>query len=114
MSESSVVLFDKRNLLVKRREVGLQIAIPSGQSTPSRKQLKEQIAKTLGVDSNLIVISKVEPRYGSNIVRIYANIYDSQDKITIFERAYLLRRDQGVKKQSESKQAAPENSQQKT
>lgn len=103
----SIVLYDRRNLLVKRREVGLKLSIPSGQPTPSRKQLKEEVARVLGVDPNQIVILKIRPEFGTNIVRVDVNVYDSPESVRIFERAYLLDRDQGIKKQkAEAKQQA--------
>lgn len=114
MSESSIVVYDKRNLLLKRREVGLQLSISSGQPTPSRKQLKEQIAKTLGVDPNQIVIIRVRPEYGKNLVRVELNIYDSPEKVPSIERTYLLDRDQGIKKQKSEAAQQPAAPEQKT
>jgi ribosomal protein S24E len=99
MTESNVVLHDKRNLLARRREVRIQISNPSGQPTPSRKQLKQQIGAVLGINPELIVIIKVKPDHGTNIITVDAHIYDSSDKILAFERDYLLNRDQGIKKQ---------------
>lgn len=114
MSESSIVLYDRRNLLVKRREVGLRLSVPSGQPTPSRKQLKEQIAKVLGVDQAQIVIVKVRPEFGTNIIRVEANIYDSPESVPLIERGYLLDRDQGVKRQKSEAAKPAASAEQKT
>lgn len=107
------MLYDRRNLLVKRREVGLRLSIPSGQPTPSRKQLKEEVAKVLGVDPSQIVILKIRSEFGTNIVRVDVNVYDSSESVRIFERAYLLDRDQAIKKQKAEAKQQVEGAEQK-
>ncbi|MEM0120451.1 MAG: hypothetical protein QW514_04260 [Thermoprotei archaeon] len=114
MVEPSVVVYDKRNTLVKRREVRIQISNPSGQPTPSRKQLKQQIAAALGIPPELVVIIKVEPEYGTNIITVDLDIYDTSDRISMFERQYLLNRDQGVKKQKSETGSQTNQQEQKT
>jgi small subunit ribosomal protein S24e len=98
MADSNIVLYDKRNPLTRRRELQIRIGISSKQPTPSRKQLKEEVARLLNVDSAQLVIVSVNQDYGTNFIKVTAHVYDAADYAHKFERSYLLDRDQGIKK----------------
>lgn len=99
-------MLDARNLLTKRREVALKMTVSKGEATPSRAKAKQHIANILSVDEKLVVIKSIYHPFGSREVTVTANIYDTPEKIQLFERKYLIERDLGkkeVKQQQEAK-----------
>lgn len=87
---------DRRNVLLGRRE--LEFTLP-GKLTPSRKDTKTELAKTLNVNENLIVIDKIEQRTGSNLTLGTAKIYGSEDVMKKVSHSYKTTR--GIKKKEE-------------
>jgi|GEM_PF-500604 ribosomal protein S24E len=108
MSNSSGLVQDNRNPLTKRREVVLKIPVSKNEATPSRAKTKQYIASLLNVDKELIVIKSIYHPFGSREVTVVVNIYDTPEKIRLFERKYLIERDIGNKKKEVTKQQADE------
>jgi ribosomal protein S24E len=72
---------DKKNLLLKRREVKI---IVKDKSNPGNEKAKELIGKNFKADSNQIAIKNLKSKFGRDTFLIDAFIYDTeQDKIMI-------------------------------
>ena len=89
----------KKNLLLGRREIEFQI---EGKPTPSRAQIKLELAKKLKAKEQLIVIDLVDQKTGYNIISGRAKVYDSEGVMSKVELDYRSKR--GVK---EKKEGAP-------
>jgi len=64
---------------------------------PSRKEVKQQLAKQLSVEGSLIVITKIEPKYGKGNALVTVNVYKDKKIMDEIEPKYYLDRDAGIK-----------------
>jgi len=85
------VVSERINRLVGRTEVFCEV-IHTGMSTPSRKDIKQALSKLYGKPEDLIVIKYVKGEFGTHKSRVRANVYDSEDRLKLFEPEYLLKR----------------------
>ena len=89
------IISDKKNLLLQRREVEFTA---SGKTTPSRKELKAELAKTLKANEKLIVIDLIDQRMGTNINTGKVKVYDNEEALKKISLSYKTKRDTGEKK----------------
>ncbi|MEM2713803.1 MAG: hypothetical protein QXS07_01250 [Candidatus Pacearchaeota archaeon] len=71
------------NKLMHRNDVYLLI---KSNVTPSRKELIEEIKKIFGVEERRIDLNRIETKFGSHEVVVYASIYDSEEWLKRFKR----------------------------
>lgn len=82
------------NKLIGRREFIVKVSHwPAG--TPQRKTLREQVAKLLGVDPDLVYVRKVKTEYGmcESLARVH--VYDSVERALSIEPQYVVKRNRG-------------------
>ncbi|MEX0568123.1 MAG: 30S ribosomal protein S24e, partial [Candidatus Njordarchaeota archaeon] len=60
---------DQENPLLYRKEYIFAV-IHDAQSTPARKKLREEIAKLLGVDQNMVVVRRIKTDFGTNTSKV--------------------------------------------
>lgn len=70
------------NPLIERHEIK---ALSTAEITPSRIFVQETLSKELKKDKELIIIKKINQKYGSQESEIYAFAYDSQEALKKFE-----------------------------
>ncbi|MBS7639303.1 MAG: 30S ribosomal protein S24e [Candidatus Bathyarchaeia archaeon] len=85
------VISNKRNELLKRNEVIFSIS-HNGSPTPSRIEVRREIARILKVDAERVYIRKIESVTGAAASIGEAHIYDSQDQAKIIEPEHIIRR----------------------
>ncbi len=71
-------------VLLERKRVTYEVD-HSGASTPSKKSLKEEIAKELKVDPNLVAIRHIYGKFGVNKSKIIAHIYKDEKMLKYLE-----------------------------
>ncbi len=83
-----------------------RMKISSHDATPSRVQMREHVANALGVKKDQVIVKNILQKYGSSELTILANVYDTPEKVPIFERSYMIvrqsPREKGEKKDSAS------------
>ncbi|MDD1679856.1 MAG: 30S ribosomal protein S24e [Methanomicrobiales archaeon] len=84
------ILEDKRNELLKRREIQFQVAYQG--PTPSRQQVLDKLSALLNLSPNLTVIDSLRTRFGKTEIKGTARIYDTEEMKTEIERPYLFKR----------------------
>ena len=93
------IISDKKNPLLQRREVEFTA---SGKTTPSRKELKAELAKALKANEKLIVIDFIDQKMGTNINTGKVKVYDSEEALKKISLGYKTKRDIKEKKEGDA------------
>ena len=97
----------KENKILEREEVAFMLKFDG--KTPSRKQVQQKLADTIG--RNVIVIEYIKPVYGASQATGYARGYTSAKQAKTLERQYILERnnlvEDAAKQPPEEKEAPP-------
>jgi len=95
------LLSRRRNDLLRREEITFEITHEEG-GTPSRLQVRNLLAATVGVSVNCVYLRKMETRTGSTITVGDVNVYDSPDEAKHTEPNFLISRNVSKGKSKES------------
>lgn len=87
---------DRENLLLYRKEYIFAV-IHDAQPTPSRKGLREELAKLLGVEKDFIVVRRIKTDFGTNTSKIEVYVYSDKNKMLEIEPRYILKRNEIIK-----------------
>ncbi|MEL9909102.1 MAG: 30S ribosomal protein S24e [Desulfurococcus sp.] len=90
---SGEVVEERYNPLIKRIELKLRVGHP-GEGTPSKGLLRLELAKVYGKNVNLVYIRNVETEYGLGVSLVEAHIYDSEERVKLFEPEYIIKRNE--------------------
>jgi ribosomal protein S24E len=103
------IISEKDNLLFSRKEV---ILAYEAEVIPSKEEARNLVADKFKSKPELVRIQKVEGKFGSNIFRIIADIYSSQEE---FDRLVNKTKKEleEEKKAEEAKKAAEEEARKK-
>lgn len=96
----------RRNELLKRIEVKFSIN-HEGNGTPSRMEIRRQVAGMLDASEERVYINKFETKTGSMSAFGEANIYDSAEKAKYTEPEYIILRNT-PKEENEAKEPKQE------
>ncbi len=103
------VISEKDNLLFSRKEVALAY---EAEKIPSKEEARDIIADKFKAKPELVRIQKVEGKFGSNVFRLVADIYSSQEEFNrIVNKTKKELEDE--KKAEEAKRAAEEDARKK-
>jgi small subunit ribosomal protein S24e len=94
----------KENPLLKRIELRFKVTHEKS-STPTRAEVKTQIALAINVPEELVVIEKFASLHGKQEASGIARVYESKEILETFELKYLLKR--GLPKEEEKKAEKP-------
>jgi ribosomal protein S24E len=86
---------NRENKLLERKEIGFSI-VQEG-STPSKKEIKEELCKKLNLDPESVIIVKVEQSRGIRVGRGIAHAYPSKELVESSEPEHLVNRMKGIK-----------------
>jgi len=89
------VVSAKPNPLLGRRDVRFIVQQPS---TPSRKQVREELASSLKVDLANVYVVSLEVATGSQKTQGEAHVYDSEAQAMLVEMAHVVERNKGTTK----------------
>ena len=88
----------KQNPLIGRKEVTFEVQEPS---TPSRSEVRREIAVLLKVDFDRVWVRHIETRSGTNVTVGLAHVYDDAKKAFEVEPQHIINRNQKPAKQEE-------------
>ncbi|MCS7103418.1 MAG: 30S ribosomal protein S24e [Candidatus Korarchaeum sp.] len=83
----------RENPLLKRDELVFRVRFKGG--TPSRKEIREFIARQIGKSPANIFIRKVSTEYGKEEALVIAMAYHSRAMALMIEPKHLIRRNEG-------------------
>lgn len=89
------VVSAKPNPLLGRRDVRFVVQQPI---TPSRKQVREELASTLKVDLTKVYVVSLGVQTGSQKTQGEAHVYDSEAQAMLVEMTHIVERNKGTKK----------------
>jgi len=98
------ILEERTNPLLKRHELRFEVAHPTA-ATPTRDNVRTELAKAVHAPKDRVVIERMRPRFGTAVTRGEANVYESTDAAKSITREHILVRN-GLK-EKEAKAAAP-------
>ncbi len=84
------VIKDFENKLLERKEVIVNI-VGDG-TTPTRKNIKAELAKKFKAKEDLIIINKINTSYGSRDVSVDASIYTKKEIMSRLTPEHILKR----------------------
>lgn len=83
---------EKKNPMLKRKEVSFTVEHADTGSTPSRKDIRKAVAVALKTDENIVFVRKFETKTGTHTAIGLANIYDSLEQAKLIEPEYIVKR----------------------
>jgi len=97
---------DKKPLLKRRTLIG---KVGYEGKTPSRMELRKEIAHKLNAKEELVIVKQMKPDYGSQSAHFKIDIYDDADAMKAIEQDYMLtRHGQGEKREDKPAEAPAE------
>jgi len=84
------VLSDEKKPLFKRREITAKLGYED--KTPSRLEIRKELAKKLRVKEELVVVKRIKPAYGTPLAGLEINIYDDEKALKELEDKYMVNR----------------------
>ncbi len=103
------IVSKEQNPLLKRNEVIFRIEHAQDGGTPTRLEVRQQLATLLKTDLELVFVKEVETKTGTMIALGEANAYDSIEQAKLVEPEHIITRNMPPKKPEESEEApAPE------
>lgn len=98
------IVSEKKNPLLKRREVYFQIKHNQTGSTPPRSEVRKAVADALKTNIELVFIKKIETKTGTQTATGLANIYDLLEQAKLIEPEYIINRNVPQEKKEEGKE----------
>ncbi len=95
------ILNKQKNPLLHREEILFEIK--EAKTVPPRKELRRKIAALCNAKEDVVIVGKINQKFGLHYITGSANIYDSKEKMERIERDYLINKNLGIKKKKEEK-----------
>jgi small subunit ribosomal protein S24e len=84
------IIEEKDNTLLNRRE--LKLKIDHDAATPSRMDVKKNVATKFNVDPDLVIIDNMKSKFGKSETKAYIKIYKTTEAAKLVEREHILKR----------------------
>ncbi|MDL2261434.1 30S ribosomal protein S24e [Methanimicrococcus sp. OttesenSCG-928-J09] len=84
------IVKDLDNKLLNRKE--LDFIVEYEGPTPSRADVRKKLAALLNTNVDLLIVQKMESEYGHQLVKGYAKLYESEDRMKLVEPEHVLKR----------------------
>ena len=94
----------RTNKLLAREEV--EVTVKDIEKTPSRLELKKEIAHKLNAPEECIVIGRISQHFGFKGAECIAYVYESREKLQKTELQHRIDKSFGVKRSKAAQQAA--------
>ena len=109
------IVSKEKNILLKRTEVAFSIEHDQTGGTPSRAEVRSQLAAQLNTKLELVYIKNLETKKGTMVAVGEANAYDSAEQAKLVEPKHIIARNAVPEKPEEpetpeSQEEAPEES----
>lgn len=82
----------KRNPLLKRKEISFEVEHEKIRGTPSRSQIRAKVAEILKMKLEQVYVRKVETKTGTMTALGKANAYDTVEQAQLIEPKYIVER----------------------
>ena len=86
------IVSKKQNPLLKRKEVTFRIEHAQTGGTPTRVEVRKQLATLLKTDLKLVYVKKVETKTGTMVAIGEANVYESIEQAKLMEPKHIIAR----------------------
>ena len=96
---------DEKNPLFKRREITAKLGYDN--KTPSRQDIRKEIAKKLGAKEELVVVKRIKPDFGTPAANLEFNVYDDEKTMKEVEEEYMVKRHAPKGKKGAKAEPAP-------
>ena len=84
----------RRNPLLRREEIRATVSFEGG--TPTRREVREALARALGKDVGVVFVRRVLTEYGARRARVLAMAYDDRDYALQIEPEHVIRKNEGA------------------
>jgi len=105
------IVSKEQNPLMKRREVTFSVEHAQTGGTPTRVEVRKQLATLLKTDLDLVYVKQLETKTGTMVAIGEANAYDSIEQAKLVEPEHIIARNATPEKPEESQ--APEEAAEK-
>jgi small subunit ribosomal protein S24e len=105
------IVSKEQNPLMKRREVTFSVEHAQTGGTPTRVEVRKQLATLLKTDLDLVYVKQLETKTGTMVAIGEANAYDSVEQAKLMEPKHIIARNATPEKPEES--PAPEEATEK-
>ena len=102
------IISKKQNPLMKRREVTFKIEHDKAGGTPTRVEIRKQLATQLKTKLELGYIKQVETKTGTMVAVGEANAYESIEQANLVEPKHIIARNVAAPEKPEEPQAPEE------
>ena len=92
----------EQNPLLKRREITFEVEHKETGGTPSRLEVRKELASKLKKDVELVYVKRMETRTGTMTVVGKATAYDSAEQAKLVEPEHIIIRNTPQEKPEES------------
>lgn len=86
------IVSKEKNILLKRTEVAFSIEHDQTGGTPSRSEVRSQLAAQLNTKLELVYIKHLETKKGTMVAVGEANAYDSAEQAKLVEPKHIIAR----------------------
>jgi ribosomal protein S24E len=86
------ILSKEQNPLMKRKEVTFRVDHAQTGGTPTRLEIRKQLANLLKMDIELVYINQLETKTGTMVALGEANAYDSVEQAKLVEPKHIIAR----------------------
>ena len=105
------IISKEQNPLLKRKEVTFSVEHAQTGGTPTRVEVRKQLATLLKTDLELVYVKHVETKTGTMVAIGEANAYDSIEQAKLMEPKHIIARNATPEKPEEAQ--TPEESTEK-
>ena len=104
---------EKENPLLHRKEI--KAVITEIEKTPSREEVKKQIAAQVGKDEKTILLDEIKQEFGKKEATTFVKVYEKPEDLQKYEQKYMVKRNNLVeeKKEEAPKEEKPVDEKQK-
>jgi small subunit ribosomal protein S24e len=95
------IVSKEQNPLMKRREVTFRVEHAQTGGTPTRVEVRKQLATLLKTDLDLVYVKQLETKTGTMVAIGEANAYDSVEQAKLVEPEHIIARNATPEKPEE-------------
>jgi small subunit ribosomal protein S24e len=100
-----LVISEKQNPMLKRKEVSFQVEHGETGCTPSRVEIRKAVAVATKTNESVVFLKKYVTKTGTLTAFGTANIYDTIEQAKLIEPKYIVKRNVPEDKNKEAKEA---------
>ena len=103
------IVSKEQNPLLKRKEVTFRVEHAQNGGTPTRLEVRQQLATLLKTDLELVYVKQVETKTGTMVAMGEANAYETVEQAKLMEPKHIIARNTPPEKPEEAAEPpAPE------